>query len=79
MSSDMTPIRQFVEWSVTPVSYSLDGAAAATGLSRASLQRAINRGDLVARYYGTKPLLQRDELLAWIESLPSESPNRRYY
>lgn len=79
MLSDMTPIRQFVEWSVTPVSYSLDGAAAATGLSRASLQRAINRGDLVARYYGTKPLLQRDELLAWIESLPSERPNRRYY
>lgn len=33
----------------TPLSYSMAGAAAATGLSRSTLERAIKSGDLKAK------------------------------
>lgn len=58
-----------------PVSYDLVGAAAATGLSERTLRDAVGRGDLVAHYGGakaTKPLVTRNDLIAYIESLPTE-------
>lgn len=39
------------------VSFSLTGAAAATGLSEKTLDRAIAVGDLPVRYSGTKKLI----------------------
>lgn len=57
-----------------PVSYDLDGAESATGVSRREIQRAITAGDLTAHYVGakaTKPLIRRDDLDAWVESLPT--------
>lgn len=74
MSSDMTPIRQFVEWSVTPVAYSMDGASAALGLSSRRIQRAVAQGDLTPHDRGKKPLFLRDDLIAWVESLPTSKP-----
>lgn len=55
-----------------PVSYDLDGAAAAAGCSRSAIQNAIRKGDLTARYLGTKPLIRRADLDEWVESLPTE-------
>lgn len=58
-----------------PVSYDLDGAAAATGLSERTLRDDIARGDLIAHYGGkgkTKPLIEREDLIAYIRSLPTE-------
>lgn len=57
-----------------PVSYDLDGAESASGVSRREIQRAIATGDLTAHYVGakfTKPLILRDDLHAWVESLPT--------
>lgn len=55
------------------VSYDLDGAAAATGLSRRELQRAIAVGDLTAHYRGRKPLITPADLAAFVESLPTDN------
>lgn len=56
---------------VTPVSYDVAGAAAATGLSESEIRRAVSRGDLTPRHRGRKPLILRSDLLEWIESLPT--------
>ncbi len=55
---------------ITPVSYDLEGASAATGPSVREIQRAIAKGDLTPRYLGRKPLILRSDLLEWVESLP---------
>lgn len=58
------------------LSYSITVAAERVGVSTKTLSRAIDRGDLIARYVGRKPLIERDELQAWLRSLPTE-PSRR--
>lgn len=58
------------------ISYSVRSLAAATELSVDSINKAIKDGDLVARYFGTKPLIGRDEALRWFESLPDEKPTK---
>lgn len=55
-----------------PVSYSLAGAAEATGLAPTKLRALIRRNDLVARYAGKDILIERDELERYIGSLPTE-------
>lgn len=57
---------------IQPVSYSMRGASAATGLSERSVARAIQAGDLPVRYYGTKPLILFEDLREWIRDLPDE-------
>ncbi|GMA33491.1 hypothetical protein GCM10025875_35950 [Litorihabitans aurantiacus] len=59
------------------VAYDLQGASEASGLSRTTLQTAIQRGDLVARYYNTKPLILADELYSFVAHLPTESSRHR--
>ncbi len=51
-------------------------AAAAVGISERTLREAIKRGDLVERYIGSKPVVEVDELRAWVSSLPTEGPRR---
>lgn len=58
------------------LSYSIPNLAIASDLSVDSIQKAIKRGDLVANYFGTKPIIARDEARRWIESLPTEKPER---
>jgi len=55
-----------------PVSFDLPGAAVATGLSEYTLREAIRKGDLIVNYYGTKPLILRDELQRFVADLPTE-------
>lgn len=62
---------------ITPVSYDIPGAAMATGLSETTLRDAVRRGDLAAHYSGTKPVIEREELRAFILALPSERRPRR--
>ncbi|MGY4642817.1 hypothetical protein [Cellulomonas sp. URHB0016] len=54
------------------VSYSIDGAAAATGMSADVIRRAIRAGDIIAHYPTSKPLILADELRAWVERAPTE-------
>lgn len=61
---------------ITPVSYDIPGAALATGLSETTLRDAVRRGDLAAHYSGTKPVIEREELRAFIQALPAERPRR---
>ena len=60
-----------------PISYELDAAAAATGLSKRTLQEAIAANDLIAHYSGTKPVVLHDDLHEWVESLPTTKPSDR--
>ncbi len=54
------------------VSYSLSGAAEATGLSERTLDRAIAIGDLPVRYSGSKKLILANDLFEWVDGLPDE-------
>lgn len=65
-----------MEAQLDKLSYSVQNLATATDLSVDSIQKAIKRGDLVANYFGTKPIITRDEARRWIESLPTERPER---
>ncbi|GAA4774310.1 hypothetical protein [Microbacterium gilvum] len=58
------------------LSYSVPNLALATDLSVDSISKAIKAGDLVANYFGTKPVVTRDEARRWLESLPNEKPER---
>ncbi len=57
------------------LTYTLSGAAAVTGLSVDYIRRAIKATDpdlhLPARMAGTKYLIRRDDLEAWIDRLPA--------
>lgn len=58
------------------LSYSVQNLASATDLSVDSITKAIKKGDLVPNYFGTKPLITRDEARRWLDSLPNEKPER---
>lgn len=51
-------------------------AAEAVGVSEATLRRAIDRGDLAARFSGRKTLIRVADLAAWVDALPTEGPRR---
>lgn len=55
-----------------PVSYTVQGAAEASGLSADVIRRAVKSGDLVAHYPTSRPVILRDELEAWIKASPTE-------
>lgn len=64
------------ETQLDKLSYSVEGLAEATQLSKDSISKAIKNNALVASYYGVKPLILRDEAIRWLKSLPNERPER---
>jgi hypothetical protein len=58
------------------IAYTYEEAAQAVGYSKRTIQLAVDRGDLIARYANAKPVIAASELLRWIESLPTEAPKR---
>lgn len=54
----------------TPLSVSVRDAAAITGLSEYEIRKAINKGELPARRRGVRIVILRDDLSAWLRSLP---------
>lgn len=54
------------------VSYTLSGAAEASGIGKTNISAAIRSGDLIAHYMNSKPVVLAADLAAWIESLPTE-------
>lgn len=64
------------ETTLDKLAYSVPNLAAATDLSVDSIQKAIKKGDLVANYYGSKPLVTRDEARRWLDGLPNEKPEK---
>ena len=57
-----------------PLAYTIEDAAAAAGVSKSTLNRAIANGDLIRRYPNRIPVIMASELNAWLESLPLEKP-----
>ncbi|NOJ59774.1 helix-turn-helix domain-containing protein [Arthrobacter sp. 260] len=54
------------------IAYNIQEAAAAVGCSADTLRAHIKAGYLIARYPTSRPVIVREELIAWLSSLPSE-------
>lgn len=57
--------------------YTLDGAAAYCGVSRDVIDEEIRKGNLIARYPTSRPVILREELDEWLASLPTEKPKKK--
>ena len=55
-----------------PLAVDLTTAASMLGVSQRQLQVHMRRGDVVARYSGTKPIFPVTELMAFLMALPEE-------
>ncbi|MDQ0117460.1 hypothetical protein J2T22_000630 [Pseudarthrobacter defluvii] len=53
------------------IAYSIDEAAARVGVSKELLRAQIAHSYLVARYVNSKPVIEHDELVAWLRNLPT--------
>lgn len=60
----------------TPLAYDLTDAARMVGLSTETLRRAVRRDELIASYWGNKPVFRVEELSRWLRSLPEDYPRR---
>ena len=58
---------------VRKLAYTIDEAAWRTGVSPDLIRGQIAYGYLAPRYVNSKPIIPHDELIAWLNSLPSES------
>lgn len=56
------------------LAYDYAGAANATGVSEATIRRAVARGEIFPRYPNSKPVFLATDLQEWLESLPVDKP-----
>lgn len=54
------------------IAYSVEEAAARVGVSKDLLRAQIAHDRLVARYVNSKPVIAHEELVDWLNSLPTE-------
>ena len=54
-----------------PLLYSVSQAAAALGISRASVYALLRDGRLTARYLGSRRYVHADDLRAFVDALPT--------
>ena len=59
---------------IAPISFSIKGAVAASGLSRSRIFELIRDGKLEARKDGAKTLVDAGSLRACVKSLPRATP-----
>jgi excisionase family DNA binding protein len=52
------------------LSLSTEEASALTGIGLTSIRQAINSEALVARKHGSRTIILRDDLQAWLKTLP---------
>lgn len=57
---------------ITPIAVPRSEAAALVGLSDRELKRAIDDGEVAARYRGRKCLVDYADLREWFAALPAE-------
>ena len=58
---------------MSAISYSIEGAAEATGYSTDTIRRALRNSDMPARYANSKPVILATELVEWLTALPTEA------
>ncbi|MCA0332280.1 MAG: helix-turn-helix domain-containing protein [Actinobacteria bacterium] len=56
----------------TRISLNTKQAAEATGVSQKTIENAIRRGELIAHYPTSRPLVLLEDLDAWVRSAPTE-------
>jgi predicted site-specific integrase-resolvase len=54
------------------LAYRLEEAAEVAGVSLSTIRRAVKSGALVKSYLSDHPVIYRENLVAWIESAPTE-------
>jgi len=54
------------------IAYTYAQAAEATGVGETRIKEAVRNGELTVRYPSSKPIIEHDELLAWVHALPTE-------
>lgn len=59
------------------ISYSIQSAEIATGISESRLRRLVREGKVAARYFGATVLIDAESLRCFYESLPSEKQVER--
>jgi hypothetical protein len=59
------------------LAYTVEEFAAYTGYGRTTIDEAIARGDLIARYANQKGVIDIEEGRRWIRSLDTERPARK--
>lgn len=59
---------------MSKTAYSIDEAAEETGLGRTTIREHIAKGNLIAKYPNSKPIIRQIDLDDWLDSLPTESP-----
>jgi hypothetical protein len=55
-----------------PLAYRIEDVSAVAGISRTRVFQAARRGEFVVRKAGRASIVMRDDLLAWIKSLPTK-------
>lgn len=59
------------------LAYTVEEFAAYTGYGRTTIDEAIARGDLIARYANQKGVIDIEEGRRWLRSLDTERPPRK--
>ena len=55
---------------LSPLAYSVAGAATATGLGPTTIRGLLTSGSLPRHCCGTKPVILAEDLLGWLRNLP---------
>jgi excisionase family DNA binding protein len=55
---------------LAPIAYTPEDAARVSGRSRSRVYEAIKNQELLARKDGRSTVIERDELIRWIRSMP---------
>ena len=55
---------------IEPIAYGLEPAAHAIGETRTGIFEAIREGKLIARKRGRRTIIEREELVRYVKSLP---------
>ena len=59
-----------------PAFVSVDGLRAIAGIGRTSIYKAMKEGRFPIRKMGTRTLIQTAGALAWLDALPTYSPDK---
>jgi excisionase family DNA binding protein len=70
ITSNATPVPTSHELAAQPLAYTIEAAVEATGIGDSKLRRYIQSGELVARRNGRSLIIRREDLIAFLQSLP---------
>lgn len=62
---------------MSKLAYTFEEAAEQAGYSVRTLKQAVADGNLAARYANTKGVIRHQDLEAWLDRLPAESPSTK--